>query len=181
MRVGPLAASGGLCHHSDQPGTAFWGQPGVQHGDFVKPRAAAIDAQDHLYIVDFTARIQVYDRDGHYLQHTWTTPDYRNGRPSGLSIDRDGNLLVSDSHYHRLLIYTPDGTLLRTIGGEAGSGPGQFGYISDAVQDEDGCYYVAEFGENQRITKLNADGRFLTSWGSTAPNKASLPGSAPWL
>jgi DNA-binding beta-propeller fold protein YncE len=138
----------------------------VQHGDLVKPRAAAIDAHDHLYLVDFTARIQVFDRDGHYLRHTWTTPDYRNGRPSGLSIDRDGNLLVSDSHYHCLQVYTPQGVLLRTIGGEAGSGAGQFGYISDAVQDEEGYYYVAEFGENQRVSKLDARGRFLTCWGS---------------
>jgi DNA-binding beta-propeller fold protein YncE len=143
-----------------------WGKRGVQPGDFVKPRAIAIDSQDRLYIVDFTARIQVYDRDGNYQGITWTTPDYRNGRPSGLSIDRDGNLLVSDSHYHCLRIYTPEGELLRTIGGEAGTGPGQFAYICDAVQDADGYFYVAEFGENQRIDKLDAEGRFLKSWGS---------------
>src|SRR5207245_11030089 len=72
-----------------------WGQRGVQDGDFVKPRAAAIDAQDHLYIVDYTARIQVFDRDGHFLDHCWTTPDYSNGRSRGLSIDREANLPVS--------------------------------------------------------------------------------------
>jgi DNA-binding beta-propeller fold protein YncE len=149
-----------------------WGKRGVQGGDFVKPRAIAIDAQDRLYIVDFTARIQVYDRDGNYQHLTWTTPDYRNGRPSGLSIDRDGNLLVSDSHYHCLRIYTPEGELLRTLGGQAGTEPGQFGYISDAVQDADGYYYVAEFGENERISKLDADGRFLRCWGC----KGSEPG-----
>ncbi len=154
-----------------------WGRRGVQPGDFVKPRAAAIDAQDRLYIVDFTARIQVFDRDGNYLNHCWTTPDYRNGRPSGLSIDRDGNLLVSDSHYHCLRIYSPEGVELRCIGGEAGSGPGQFGYISDAVQEPrsltgDGNFYVAEFGQNQRITKLDLDGRYVCSWGS----EGSAPG-----
>src|SRR6266576_5292285 len=143
-----------------------WGQRGVREGDLVKPRAAAIDANDHLYIVDFTARIQIYDRDGHYLDNCWTTPDYRNGRPSGLSISRDGNLIVSDSHYHCFRIYTPDGVELRRFGGEAGTAPGQFGYISDVVQDGDGNYYVAEFGENQRISKLDAEGRFLKCWGS---------------
>jgi DNA-binding beta-propeller fold protein YncE len=143
-----------------------WGRRGVQDGDLIKPRAAAIDAQDHLYLVDYTARIQVYDRDGHYLHHTWTTPDYRNGRPSGLSIDRDGNLLVSDSHYHCLRIYTPEGEQIRKIGGEAGSGPGQFGYITDAVQDKVGFFYVAEFGANNRISKLDADGKFVCTWGS---------------
>src|SRR5437879_344470 len=122
-----------------------WGRHGVQPGDLHRPRAIAIDSQDRLYIVDFTARIQVYNRDGNYLDHGWTTSDYRNGRPSGLSIDRDGNLLVSDSHYHCLRIYTPDGIELRKIGGEAGTGPGQLSYVSDAVQDADGYFYIAEF------------------------------------
>jgi DNA-binding beta-propeller fold protein YncE len=171
----PALASCGGRHGEPE---LVWGRKGVQNGDFAKPRAVAIDRQDRLYIVDFTARIQVYDRDGHYLGPTWTTPDYRNGRPSGLSIDRDGNLLVSDSHYHCLRIYSiPDMTPgqepreLRVIGGEAGTEPGQFGYISDAVQDEDGYFYVAEFGENQRISKLDASGKFVASWGA--------PGTGP--
>jgi DNA-binding beta-propeller fold protein YncE len=169
----PLLAAALLagCDGSHAEPELVWGKRGVAGGELVKPRAAAIDAQDRLYIVDWTARIQVFDRDGTYLGRTWSTPDYRNGRPSGLSIDRDGNLLVSDSHYHCLRIYSPEGKLLRTLGSEAGSGPGQFGYVSDAVQDEDGNYYVAEFGENQRITKLDAGGRFLLSWGE--------PGSEP--
>jgi DNA-binding beta-propeller fold protein YncE len=148
-----------------------WGKWGLADGEFNKPRAVAIDDQDRLYIVDFTARIQVFDRNGKFLRW-WSTPDSRNGRPSGLSIDREGNVLVSDSHYHCLRIYTPEGELLKTIGGQPGTGPGQFGYISDAVQDADGYYYVAEFGHNERISKLDADGRFVTSWG----NAGSGPG-----
>jgi DNA-binding beta-propeller fold protein YncE len=143
-----------------------WGQRGVQNGDMVRPRAVAIDAKDRLFIVDYTARIQVYDRDGNYLGPTWTTPDYRNGRPSGLSIDRDGNLIVSDSHYHCFRIYNADGVELRRFGGEGGMEPGQLGYVSDVVQDEDGYYYVAEFGENQRISKFDAEGKFIACWGS---------------
>jgi DNA-binding beta-propeller fold protein YncE len=62
--------------------------------------------------------------------------------------------------------------LLRTLGGEAGPALGQFGYISDAVQDEDGYFYVAEFGENQRITKLDSSGKNVVKcWG--------CPGSEP--
>jgi DNA-binding beta-propeller fold protein YncE len=136
----------------------LWGRRGTQPGDMVRPRAIAIDARDHLYIVDFTARIQVYDRDGNYLTG-WTTPDYRKGRPSGLSIDRDGNLIVSDSHYSCFRIYSPEGVELRSIGGP-------LAYVSDVVQDAEGYYYVAEFGEHQRITKLDAQGQLLCSWGS---------------
>jgi DNA-binding beta-propeller fold protein YncE len=163
---------------ADDPSRAelVWGRRGVQNGDLVRPRAVAIDAQDRLYIVDFTARIQVYDRDGRYLGPTWTTPDYRNGRPSGLSIDRAGRLIVSDSHYHCFRIYSPDGAEVHLpFGGEGGTALGQLGYVSDVVQDEEGYYYVAEFGENQRITKLDAGGKFVCCWGSagTEPGQFS--------
>jgi sugar lactone lactonase YvrE len=162
-------ALGLLAYASSGPRTEpeiVWGRRGVQNSDFVRPRAIAIDGKDRLYIVDYTARIQVYDRDGKYLGHTWTTPDYRNGRPSGLSIDNDGNLIVSDSHYHCFRIYSPEGKELRCIGARAGTEPGELGYVSDVVQDKDGFYYVAEFGENQRISKFHEDGQFVKCWGS---------------
>jgi DNA-binding beta-propeller fold protein YncE len=152
-----------------------WGRRGVQDGDLVRPRAIAIDARDRLYVVDFTARIQVYDRDGRHLGLTWTTPDYRNGRPSGLGIDRDGNLIVSDSHYHCFRIYSPEGKELRCFGGQAGTAPGRLGYVSDVVQDADGNYYVGEFGENHRVSKFDRAGKLLHCWGSdgTEPGQFS--------
>jgi sugar lactone lactonase YvrE len=149
------------CGKSTEAPELVWGRRGVQPGDMVRPRAIAIDREDRLYIVDFTARIQVFDRDGQYLDIGWTTPDYRAGRPSGLSIDQMGNLLVSDSHYHCIRVYSPKGKHLRVLGEGL-----NLGYISDTVQDEDGNYYVAEFGEIQRITKLDPDGKLLKSWGS---------------
>lgn len=148
-----------------------WGKRGVQGGAVVKPRAIAIGPGDRLYIVDWTARIQVFDRDGKFLGRSWITPDYRNGRPSGLSVDAAGNLVVSDSHYHCVRVYSPDGELLRTIGGSAGPEPGQLGYVSDALCDADGVFYVAEFGEVQRISKFSPAGQFLKCWGA--------PGSEP--
>jgi len=148
-----------------------WGKRGVTGGDLVKPRAIAIDDEDRLYLVDWTARIQVFNTDGEYLGKNWKPPDFRNGRPSGLSIHPDGDLIVSDSHYSCVRIYSPDGALLRTLGGKHGTGPGELSYISDCVCDKDGNFYVAEFGENQRITKLDAAGAFVKCWGE--------PGSEP--
>lgn len=165
-----LAAAAGCGGPSERP-ELIWGRRGVQNGDMVRPRAIAIDAKDRLFIVDYTARIQVYDADGNYLGVTWTTPDYRDGRPSGLSIARDGNLLLSDSHYHCFRVYNAEGKELRCFGGVGGTEPGQLGYVSDVVQDEEGYFYVAEFGENQRISKFDENGHFVACWGS--------PGSEP--
>jgi DNA-binding beta-propeller fold protein YncE len=154
------------CGGSGNTPELVWGKRGVLGGELVKPRAIAIGPDDHLYIVDWTARIQAFDRDGKFLGVSWTPPDFRNGRPSGLSVDSDGNVVVSDSHYHTVRVYSPHGKLLRSIGGTAGTAPGQLSYVSDALREKAGNFYVAEFGENQRISKFDADGKFVKCWGS---------------
>ena len=45
-----------------------WGVHGIKPGHLYKPRVAAFDAQDNLFLADLTDRIQVFDRDGHYLR-----------------------------------------------------------------------------------------------------------------
>src|SRR5262245_46604622 len=67
-----------------------WGKRGVQDGDLVKPRAIAVGPDDRIYLVDWTARIQAFKRDGTFDGLSFTTPDYRNGRPSGLSVVMEG-------------------------------------------------------------------------------------------
>jgi DNA-binding beta-propeller fold protein YncE len=152
----------------------IWGERGTLNGRFNRPRATTIDLQGNIYIVDFTARIQSYDANGNYIGITWQTPDYRNGRPSGLSTDNTGNILVSDSHYHCVRVYSPKGELLKTLGGQPGKEPGQFGYVSDCIQDRDGNYFISEFGQNDRITKLNSNGEFLKCFGKSGIEAGEL-------
>jgi DNA-binding beta-propeller fold protein YncE len=142
----------------------IWGRRGFVDGRFQKPRAIAIDADDLLYIVDMTARIQVFDTDGKFLR-AWSTPEHVTGRPTGLSIDRQGRVLVPDTHYYRLLIYTNTGELLQTIGGTWGPGPGEFGFLTDAVQDSHGNLFVSEYGEFDRIQRFTPDGQYVLEWG----------------
>src|SRR6476620_4685034 len=143
-----------------------WGRVGASPGRFFRPRAIAIDKRDLWYIVDMTPRIQVFTGDGELIR-AWQTPDFKNGRPSGLAFNNEGNLLVCDTHYFRVLVYTPEGKLLenQTIGGKCGDGDGEFQFVTDVAQDVDGSFYVAQFGEFDRIQKLSADRRFLLSWG----------------
>jgi len=141
-----------------------WGRRGISDGRLQKPRAMAIDEQDRLYIVDMTARVQVFTTDGEFLR-SWQTPVHTNGRPTGIAIDRSGRVLVADTHYFRVLVYSPVGELLQQIGGTEGHGPGEFGWVTDAVQDRQGNLYVSEYGEYDRIQKLAPDGSFLLQWG----------------
>ncbi len=147
-----------------------WGRRGVTQGRMQKPRAMAIDDQDRLYIVDTTARIQVFDRDGQFL-HGWQAPEFANGKPTGMSFSRDGLLMVADTHYFRVLFYKQDGILVeeRTLGGEFGNVPGSFGLVTDVVEDSQGCLYVSEYGEYDRIQKFDPNGQFLFQWGGHGP------------
>jgi DNA-binding beta-propeller fold protein YncE len=156
----------------------LWGQLGLAKGQFSKPRAMAMDAADQIYVVDMTARIQVFDVDGGYLRG-WRTPAFETGKPTGLTISPDGNLMVADTHYYRILTYTPAGELLeeQTLGGTLGQRPGEFGFVTDVVRDAVGNYYVSEYGEYCRIQKFSPEREFIREWGGNGeePGKFQRP------
>src|SRR5215204_792266 len=68
--TGIFAAMGGCSTDSkaERPPQKVWGSLGGGKGQFSKPRAIAIDKDDQLYIVDMTARIQVFDADGNFIR-----------------------------------------------------------------------------------------------------------------
>src|SRR5262245_42034410 len=86
-----LAAIVSGCIEEASPPDAVWGIHGTHPGWLHKPRVAAFDELDRLYIADLTDRIQVFDRDGRYL-HGWRTPEFNVDGPSGLTVVRDGRL-----------------------------------------------------------------------------------------
>jgi DNA-binding beta-propeller fold protein YncE len=164
-----LALRGSDIPHAARP-ELVWGIHGTKAGWLHKPRVAAFDASDRLYVADLTDRIQVFDRDGHYLRG-WRTPEFNVDGPSGLTIDRLGRLLVADTHYYRVLVYSQEGALLFQIGdGIQGTAPGRFGYPTDVVIDRAGNFYVSEYGENDRIQVFSPQGEWLRQWGGHGLN-----------
>jgi DNA-binding beta-propeller fold protein YncE len=159
-----MAASG--CEIGDRSvPDKVWGIHGTHPGFLHKPRVAAFDAEDHLYLCDLTDRIQVFDRDGNYLRG-WRTPALNVDGPSGLTVDRYGRVLVADTHFYRVLIYSTQGEILMQLGdGVQGTTPGRFGYPTDVVIDRAGNFYVAEYGENDRIQVFSPEGKWLRQWG----------------
>lgn len=150
-----------------------WGKMGFGQGRFQKARAITISSSDELYIVDKMGRIQVFDTDGNY-RRGWNTPAITQGKPTGLGWSRDDHLLVADTHYFQMLVYTPQGVLEseRTIGGQLGSQPGQFAFVTDVVQDQRGHYLIGEYGQNDRIQEFDSSGVFVRQWGV----QGNLPG-----
>jgi sugar lactone lactonase YvrE len=70
-----------------------WGQHGSGDTDLEGPHALAMDSRGRLFVGDRTNnRVQVFDQDGKLLA-SWK----QFGRPSGVFIDRDDMMYVTDS------------------------------------------------------------------------------------
>ncbi len=160
-----VLALGGCSGDGESLAEKVWGIHGTKPGWIHKPRVAAFDSGDRLFMADLTDRIQVFDRDGGYIDG-WRMPAFNVDGPSGLTVDKNGRLLIADTHFYRVLIYSLSGEMLQQLGdGVQGTTPGRFGYPTDVVVDRAGNYYVSEYGENDRIQVFAPDGTWLRQWG----------------
>lgn len=89
----------------------------------------------------------------------------------GIAVDRNGDIIITDSKASRVMKFAPDGKFLHEIGAGPGSGPGQFKGPRDAAVSPDGKIYVAD-GANFRIHVFDGRGKLVRMFGS----KGSAPG-----
>ncbi|HVT40954.1 MAG TPA: hypothetical protein VHE78_18095 [Gemmatimonadaceae bacterium] len=72
---------------------AAWGQLGKEPNDYDQPHTLAMDSRGRLFVGDRSNnRIKILDQNGHLLD-TW----YQFSRPSGIYIDSQDNIYVTDS------------------------------------------------------------------------------------
>jgi streptogramin lyase len=70
-----------------------WGKKGTAAGEFDTPHSLAFDSAGRLFVADrANDRIQIFNQDGKFLAE-WK----QFGRPSGIYIDRNDTIYVSDS------------------------------------------------------------------------------------
>ncbi len=151
------------CGDGSKP-DAIWCEPGRTPVQLVYPRAIGYDAKgDTFYVIDRLARVQHLDRRGNPLNE-WRMPEHAAGKPVGVSIGPDGNVYVPDTHYHRVIVYTPQGEEIRRWGTQ-GHAPGQFIYPTDIDFDAQGNVFVAEYGDNDRVQVFTPTGEFLYQFG----------------
>lgn len=149
------------------PVSLWVGGTGSDAGSFTYPRAITASS-DAVYVVDKGGMIQKWTHDGELLTVV-RTPEIGQGKPTGLSIAPDGNLLVADTHYCRVLIYSPQLELLETWGAP-GPNPGQLMMITWVLQADDGTYFTADYGDlTARVQVWNAERQVLRSFGTFGP------------
>lgn len=163
------AALAGGCRESAPPADAIpavrsFGASGHGPGLFEYPRALEIDPRDGtVLVIDRQARVHRFDKNGRF-QGGWRMPDYDAGRPTGFCVGQDGTVWIADTHYHRVMVYSPEGTEIRRWG-EYGTEHSQFIYPCDVTIGPDGLVYVAEFGSNDRVQVFTPEGKFVRQIG----------------
>ena len=140
--------------------------------EFNYPRAIAINAAEQFYVVDKGGHIQAVTVAAEFVCD-WHVPNIQAGKPTGIGIGPDGRVYVADTHYSRVLIYSPEGELLEEHG-ENGTGPGQFIMPTDVAFGPDGSIYVSEYGGNDRVSKFSADWEFQLAIGGPEAGEARM-------
>jgi len=132
------------------------GSRGTGLGQFNKPRSVAVDRQDNLYVVDFTGRVQKFAPDGTFLL-SWQMPQTEKGKPKGMGLDSDGNIIVIEPHYFRVNHFTPEGKLMAQWG-VGGTRVGQLSFPRAVAADAKGELLIAEYAVEERIQRFAARG-----------------------
>jgi DNA-binding beta-propeller fold protein YncE len=143
-------------------------------------RSLTIGNQGEVIALDTAGRVLVYAADGS-IARQWRMPDNKNGNPEGVCVLRDGRIVVGDTHYHRVVVFAPDGKTFTTFGKE-GQDPGEFIYPVAVAKDAQENLYVAEYGSNDRVQKFTSDGKFLLAFGGfgTRPGEFQRPSGLVW-
>jgi DNA-binding beta-propeller fold protein YncE len=146
------------------------GIPGDLPGQFTQPSDIAVDADGVIWVADtWNHRIQklgpgfssllIYGRPTNDLINP---ADDALWGPRGITIDRDGNILFTDTGTHRVRKIAPDGTHIASFG-RRGDGPGEFTEPVGITVGHDGAIFVADAG-NARIQKFDAEYTFVAEF-----------------
>ncbi len=96
--------------------------------------------------------------------------------PVDLSVDKDGNVYISDEYENLISIYDADGQKAGSWG-EAGSEDGQINGPAGIVFDDQDNLFIVD-GRNNRVQKFTKDGEFLMSFGSAGDGEGQFKN--PW-
>ncbi|MGV3771635.1 MAG: hypothetical protein ACO1QB_01955, partial [Verrucomicrobiales bacterium] len=146
------------------------GVRGTGAGQFNKPRSVIVDKEQNIFVMDITGRMQKFTKNRQYAM-AWQMPETDIGKPKGMTIDEEGNVVLVEPHYSRVNHFTSNGQLLYQWG-KAGRSPGEFVFPRSIAITTNGDSYLSEYGLAERIQRFSKHGeKFLASIGE--------PGNGP--
>ncbi|MFC1798574.1 C13 family peptidase [Thermodesulfobacteriota bacterium] len=172
-----------------------WGTAGTGNGQFSGPFAVEVDKSGNVYVADtFNNRVQKFTSEGVYLTQ-WGTYGNWTGDPgtqggefyldnsgpvdmilstSGITVDADGNVYVSDVYNSRIQKFSSNGDYLSQYGHYSVEA-GWFVHPGGLAIGPNGYLYVAG-NHNNRIQKFTTDFQYITKWGSSGTENGMFNG-----
>ncbi|TXN35209.1 hypothetical protein FVB32_11510 [Flagellimonas hymeniacidonis] len=146
---------------------------------FNKPTGLVIDSNGNIYVTDKdNNRIRIITLDGKVNTLAGASRGDKDGlgadanfnSPTGIDVDVDGNLIVSDNGNHKIKMVTPFGMVTTIAGSDEGFADGigneaQFNFPFNLAVNKDGNIYVTD-AKNHRIRKVTPEGNVTTLTGS---------------
>jgi len=127
------------------------------------PYEIAVDATGRVFTSYFYGgTVEVFDTQGRYLA-TWSRyGDEALGWPQGIAIQGNGDVLVADGSFNRVVTFSSTGSYV-TSWRSWGRGNGELAYPDDAAVDAKGNIFVTD-SDNQRVEVFTATGTYLRQW-----------------
>jgi uncharacterized protein (TIGR03663 family) len=143
-----------------------------QPGLFTEPWDVAAAPDGSIYIADtWNHRVQHFNADGAYM-NGWGAEGNTSGQatgdpgvffgPRGITVDKDGRVLVSDTGNKRVQIFDGAGAFVSQFGG-SGLQPGQLDEPVGIATDAQDNIAVADTW-NGRVQTFNAQGTPIVNW-----------------
>ena len=96
--------------------------------------------------------------------------------PSGIALDSQENVYISDNYLHRISMFNEKGEHLNHWGSE-GSGDGELNMPSGLRFDKEDNLYVVD-SANNRVQVFTKEGKLLAKWGSEGTGEGEF--NLPW-
>lgn len=156
---------------------------------FLDIGSICIDEEDNVLVLNRGSHpVMVFDEMGN-RQETWGGGHFSD-RPHGMGLDPEGCVYCTDDGNHTVKKFSPDGTLLMTLGTE--NEPSETGYrhapdIFERIASitrggepfnqptgvtvlDSGDIFVADGYGNARVHRFSPEGNLIHSWGEPGPN-----------
>jgi YD repeat-containing protein len=165
------------------------GSYGTGPGQFHHLDAVAVGALGEVWVGDaLNDRVQEFTKEGTYVTSFGVAGtevgqfQFSNEIPMGVSVESDGNLMVTDTGDNRVehwqVPFIEEKPVFSAAFGSAGTGPGQYQHPGGLAVNDEGDVWVTDV-ENNRIEELWANGEFKAEIGraGTGPGEFFRPKS----